>query len=115
MNKKINLLALVRTRANVSLSDMAYLLAVDIGNLSKIERGIRKPSPRIILAYHALFDTPLIELFKYEFLSLKEDMYKRSEQLTKRLVSLSSPKGIRHAEGINELLKGLNSETKKDE
>jgi len=107
MIKKINSLAQFRTEANISLNDVAYLLNIDTGNLSKIEKGIRKPSARIILLYHILFDASLIELFAEEFNALQEQLKVRSQKLITQLKTKQPPKSSNRIEYINSFVNGL--------
>lgn len=108
MNKKINSLALYRTRANVTLNDVAYLLNIDTSNLSRIEKGIRKPSVKIILLYHILFDAPLIDLFAEQFNTLKEKLIERSHTLIDQLETEQPPKSINRIAYLNRFVKHLN-------
>ncbi|WP_045079071.1 helix-turn-helix domain-containing protein [Aequorivita vladivostokensis] len=108
MNKKINSLALHRTRANISLNDVAYLLNIDTSNLSRIEKGIRKPNVRIILLYHILFDAPLINLFGEQFNTLKEKLIGRSRKLIAQLETEQPPKSKNRIAYMNRFVKYLN-------
>lgn len=108
MNKKINSLALHRTRANISLNDVAYLLNIDTSNLSRIEKGIRKPNVKIILLYHILFDAPLIDLFAEQFNTLNEKLIERSRRLIAQLETEQPPKSINRIAYMNRFVKYLN-------
>lgn len=110
MNKKINSLALYRTRANVSLNDVAYLLNIDTSNLSRIEKGVRKPSVKIILLYHILFDAPLIDLFAEQFNTLREKLIGRSHTLIEQLEAEQPPKSINRIAYLNRFVKYLNEQ-----
>lgn len=48
---KNNSLSTYRKLANVPLTDVAFLLNMDIGNLSRIEKGMREPNSRIIILF----------------------------------------------------------------
>jgi len=109
MNKKINSLALYRTEANISLNDVAYLLNIDTGNLSRIEKGIRKPTARIILLYHILFDAPLIKLFPEEFNDLQIQLKLRSQKLITQLKTEQPPKSRNRIKYISDFVNGLNN------
>ena len=107
MNKKINSLALHRTRANISLNDVAFLLNIDTSNLSRIEKGIRKPNVKIILLYHILFDAPLIDLFAEQFNTLKEKLIGRSSKLITQLETEQPPKSINRIAYLSRFVKYL--------
>lgn len=109
MNKEINQLASLRTQANISLNDVAYLMNIDTGNLSKIEKGIRKPNVRVILLYHILFDAPLIQLFTEEFKTLKNLIKRQSQKLITQLEIEQPPKSNNRIQYIQEFIKSLNS------
>jgi transcriptional regulator with XRE-family HTH domain len=109
MIKKINSLALYRTGANISLNDVAYLLNIDTGNLSRIEKGMRKPTARIILLYHILFDASLIKLFSEEFNHLQEQLKVRSQKLIEQLEIEQPPKSKNRIEFIKSFVNGLNN------
>lgn len=66
MKTKLTSMSLQQARKNagLSLSAMAELLITDVSNLSKYERGIRKPSDDIVLSYHLLTGVSLDTLFK---------------------------------------------------
>ena len=70
MNKKpkhFTYLQSFRKRRGVSLQDMAFIVGIDTGNLSKIETGNRNPSLTVILSYHAILDIPIESFFKNHF------------------------------------------------
>jgi len=108
MKKYTNSLASYRKAANISLHDVAYLINIDSGNLSSIEKGIRRPSSRIILLYHILFDTPVIKLLEDEFRYLKQLIVKRSEKLIEQLKVEQPPKSINRVQFISEFVNNLN-------
>jgi len=109
MIKKINSLAEYRTQANVSLNDVAYLMNIDTGNLSKIEKGIRKPNVRVILLYHILFDAPLLKLFKEEFKTLHKLIKLRSQKLIAQLKIEQPPKSTNRIKFIGDFVNRLNN------
>jgi transcriptional regulator with XRE-family HTH domain len=107
MIKKINSLSQFRTDANITLNDVAYLLNIDTGNLSKIEKGVRKPSIRIILLYHILFDASLIQLFAEEFKTFQEHLKSRSQKLITQLKIEQPPKSSNRIEYVNSFVNRL--------
>lgn len=106
--KYINSLATFRKSANISLHDVAYLINIDSGNLSSVEKGIRRPSLRIILLYHILFDAPVIKLLEDEFRYLKQLILKRSEKLIEQLKTEQPPKSNNRIQFIREFANNLN-------
>lgn len=92
-----------RKQCNIMLQDMAYLLDMDISNLSKYERGIKKPTLTMEIAYYVLTKAPLQFVFKNKIeemiktLSLKvtnliaflEDEI-QTDKISKRITALNS-------------------------
>lgn len=78
-------LAEYRKQHNIPLHDIAFIGDIDIGNLSKMERGIREPNPAVILLYHILFEAPVHNLFKSRLLQEQEGWKMRSIELIKLL------------------------------
>lgn len=56
MSKKkkniLNYLKTYRKRIGIALKDMAKIIGIDTGNLSKIEHGKMKISTEVLLSYH---------------------------------------------------------------
>lgn len=55
---------------------MAYLLDMDVSNLSKYERGLKTPNLKVYLGYHVITGTPIDSLVDWElpkFLSWVSD------------------------------------------
>jgi transcriptional regulator with XRE-family HTH domain len=92
-----------RKRNNIQLQDMAYLLDMDISNLSKYERGTKSPTLQVQIGYHIITKTPLKLILKekinlvIESLSLKvtnliafleEEV--QTGKISQRLLSLNS-------------------------
>lgn len=86
--KKFNYLQSYRKRIGISSKDMAYLIGMDTGNLSKMETGKREPSLLVIISYYLILNIPIHNLFKNEFketisscmrnaISLKDSMLER--------------------------------------
>lgn len=66
-NKHFSYLQSFRKRRGLSLQDMAFIIGIDTGNLSKIETGKRTPSLMVALSYHAILDIPIETFFKNNF------------------------------------------------
>lgn len=107
MNTKSNSLSQYRKDANLPLHDVAYLLNMDKGNLSKIERGQRFAHPRTILLYHILFKAPLINLFSEQLELLKEMLLLRSQKLIKELQIHQPPKSTQRIAYIESFVNSL--------
>ena len=114
MHKTINTFTHYRNRANLSLNDVAYLLNIDSGNLSKIEKGKRKPNATVILLYHILFDAPLTKLLPQELSNLKEQLVERSVILIDQLQIEQPPKSFNRIEYLRSIVNQL-SHTKNEE
>ena len=107
MNTKSNSLSQYRKDANLPLHDVAYLLNIDKGNLSKIERGQRYAHPRTILLYHILFGAPLVNIFSEQLELLKETLQLRSKKLIKELKIQQPPKSNQRIAYIESFVNSL--------
>ncbi|QMU65266.1 MAG: hypothetical protein GKR88_13835 [Flavobacteriaceae bacterium] len=67
INNTIHLLKSYRELTGVALQDMATLIGIDTGNLSKIEHGKLEPNILVILSYHLILKIPIEKLFKYQY------------------------------------------------
>ena len=104
----ISYLKQARKNANFSLQDMAYLLEMDISNLSKYERGIKAPSLRVILGYHTITKTPLQKLFKHHFSGIVDTVSNRITQLILQLEEeIRSPKVDKRIGALYEALNNI--------
>ena len=83
-----NKLKKYRTKTCFTLSDTAFLLEVDTGNLSRYENGDSLPTFALALGYHLLFGMPMKTLIDQQYSKLKQKLVDRSfmliEQLEKR-------------------------------
>lgn len=52
-------LAAYRKRNDLTLSDIAFLLQIDVASISRMESGKRPLTPEALLGYHLLFDLPM--------------------------------------------------------
>lgn len=110
MQTKTNSFSQYRNDANVPLTDIAFLLALDRGNLSKIENGHRHPDPQTILLYHILFGVPLTKLFKEQLVLLNKMILRRSKMLIKRLETERSPKSKQRISYIKSFVNTLTNQ-----
>lgn len=88
MNKRlpINYLKTYRRRTGVLLQDMADMIGITTGHLSKIETGQVTPSIEVILAYHLVFKIPIEDLIKNHIKQSLFELQLRSEALEERLL-----------------------------
>ena len=92
MINKTNFLKMYRKQSSIPQQDIAYLLNIDSGNLSRYEKCQRQPTPEIILAYHILFEASLIDLFHQQYKLLIINLISRSKKLIEQLKIEQPPK-----------------------
>jgi len=92
MKIKSNFLRMYRKRSSVLLRDVAYLLNMNTGNLSRYEKGHRDPTPDILLTYSVLFDTSVAHLLHQGYSKIKEQLIVRSNLLIAQLKGERPPK-----------------------
>lgn len=103
-------LAEYRKRSNIPLHDVAFIGDIDIGNLSKIERGIREPTPTVALMYHLLFEAPLHDLFQGRIEQEREGWTMRSRELIKLLQEEKPPQSRDRVRFVSAFVNRLASE-----
>lgn len=108
MPTKSKLLSHYRKDANLPLHDVAFLLGIDKGNLSKVERGMRQANPNIYLLYHMLFGVPLNELFDEQMSLLKDNISIQSQKLVDELKAHQPPKSNQRIQFIESFVNNLN-------
>lgn len=84
----------VRLGADVMQQDVAFLLNIDTGNLTRYEKEKRLPTPEILLTYHILFGMPISELLSPLLQNVKNNLIKRSELLLTERNAQHSPKSV---------------------
>lgn len=63
----MHILKIYRRKTELSIENVSFLLSYsDSSTLSRCERGIRKPSIEILLAYNILFEASIDKLFENE-------------------------------------------------
>ena len=67
MKHFIHYLKTFRKRTGVSLQDMASIIGIDAGHLSKIESGQLNPPVIIILSYQLILKIPIERLLKNHY------------------------------------------------
>lgn len=89
-----NYLRVFRKRSDLMQSDIGFLMnQPDYSNISRCEKGQRKPNIEMLLLYHLLFDVPIESLFERQKDALNEDLIIRIELLLKELKQVEqSPK-----------------------
>ena len=90
----LNYLKTFRERTGFLLQDMANLIGMHSGNLSKIETGSVTPSIDVMLAYHLVLKIPIERLFKNHFKESLQELLLRSEALEQELKEEPSSKTI---------------------
>ncbi len=75
-----------RKRGALTQEEIAFLLGARCGTkVSRYERSARPPSLQTALAYQAIFDVPVHDLFPGEFQEAVTAVQGRAEQLSRRL------------------------------
>ncbi|WP_414692204.1 helix-turn-helix domain-containing protein [Olleya sp. UBA1516] len=110
MHTKSKLLSHYRKDANLPLHDVAFLLGIDKGNLSKVERGMRQANPNIYLLYHMLFGVPLNELFAEQMSLLKNNISKQSQILVDELNTCRPPRSTQRVQFIESFVNNLSKD-----
>jgi len=100
---QLHLLKSYRERTGVSLQDMATMIGVDTGNLSKIEHHKLDANILTLFSYHIILKIPIEKLFKNHYpeviknslrnaLALKERLLEemKAPHIDKRLILLDS-------------------------
>lgn len=88
----VHLLKSYRERTGLSLQDMATMIGMDTGNLSKVEYGKLEPSITIILAYHLILKIPVERIFKYHCKEVIKNSLRNSLALKENLMeALNKP------------------------
>lgn len=90
----INYLKTFRERTGFLLQDMAKIIGMHSGNLSKIETGQVTPSIDVILAYHLILKIPIERLFKNHIKYSLKGCLLRSEALEQELLDEKASKPI---------------------
>lgn len=111
MNKPTHLLKQIRTDADVTQQDVAFLLNIDKGNLNRYETGKRSPTPEILLMYHILFGVPISELLSPQLKKIREQLIRRSAMLHTQLKPKHTPKSVNSIAYIQAIVNQL-SQTK---
>ena len=98
-----HLLKSYRERTGVSLQDMATIIGMDTGNLSKVEHHKLDANTLILFSYHLILKIPIEKLFKNYYpeviknclrngLALKEQLLEqmKAPHIDKRLMQIDT-------------------------
>jgi len=110
MKIKSNFLRMYRKRYSVLLNDMAYLLNMNSGNLSRYEKGHRDPTPEVLLTYYILFDANVVNIFHQQYSKLREQLLVRSRTLIEQLKVEQPPKFALRIKYLSNMLTRLINE-----
>jgi len=86
----LHLLKSYRERTGVSLQDMANIIGIDAGNLSKVEHGKIEPSMTVVLAYHLILKIPIEKLCKYYYPDITKNSLRNAIAVQDNLMSQRS-------------------------
>ena len=96
-----------RKRQHLNLKDVAYLLNIDEGNLSRFETG-KSQNPKALLGYHILFDLSIDNSILNLFYDDSENIVHRCFQLLEQLENKSNTKKNRlRTKGVNAIIRKL--------
>ena len=86
-----NYLRTYRRRSRFSQEEVALLLGSRSGTrVSRYEQRVRKPTLETALAYEAIFQVPVRELFAGLYQKVERETAARAEELAERLVSANT-------------------------
>lgn len=88
----INYLKTFRERTGFLLQDMARIIGMNSGNLSKIETGRVTPSIEVIIAYFLILKIPIERLFKNHIKNSLSGCLVESEVLEQELLEQEATK-----------------------
>ena len=108
MTHSLHYLKTYRERSQISLQDMAKMIGIDIGSLSKIEKGNRQPQLKTILAYHLILRIPIEKLFKNQYAeTIKGSLANAILLKDKLLEAMTSPEVSDRINGIDSIIDQL--------
>ena len=92
MLNALHLLKSYRERTGVSLQDMASIIGIDTGNLSKIEHRKLEPNILVLFSYHLILKIPIEKLFKNHYPEITKTCLDNAEGLREKLMDgMTSP------------------------
>ncbi|MDB4293503.1 helix-turn-helix domain-containing protein [Maribacter sp.] len=111
MKDSIHLLRRLRKESPLNQKDVAILLDMQASNLIRYEQGHRNPTPEILLTYHMLFDTSLLDILAPSYKHVADTLKTRSKKLIAELEVQESPKSLYKLHYLNEIVNRLNIAT----
>jgi len=96
MTNQLHYLKTFRKRTGISLQDMAVIIGIDTGNLSKIENQKAEPSILVLIAYHLILDIPQKQILKNHFFDITKDSLRNALSLKDNLLSQMTKPNISH-------------------
>lgn len=88
MFTKHNYLQMYRKRSKLDQSDIAFIMKLsDYSNISRWEKGKRKPSLALLMIYNVLFGIPIDSLFEKQ---RRELVYRVRERVEMRIRGLKA-------------------------
>ena len=109
-----NIFRIYRKRSSLTQSDMAALMGStdDYSNISRWELGQRKPTIKLLLTYHLLFDVPVEDFFHTQKDTIRRELCAHIEILLYRLEqSESTPRVTARIGFLEATLKRLSAES----
>ncbi len=86
MRHVIHYLKTFRKRTGISSQDMAAIIGIDAGHLSKVESGKLVPSAAVILAYQLILKIPIERLLKNHYPELTNVSLDNAKALKENLL-----------------------------
>lgn len=111
MTNSHHLLRQLRKESPLDQKDVAVLLDMQASNLIRYEQGHRNPPPEILLTYHMLFDTSLLDILAPSYKHVADTLKTRSKKLIAELEAQQSPKSLYKLHYLNEIVNRLNTTT----
>ena len=108
MSKSLNQsLSKHRERHHLKLNDVAYLLKMDQGNLSRFEKG-KSSNPKALLGYHILFNLSIGDDILQDVIHKSKEMVHRCFRLIEIIEDkASTKKNYLRIKGINTIITRL--------
>jgi transcriptional regulator with XRE-family HTH domain len=109
MKHSHHLLKRLRKESPLDQKDVATLLDMQASNLVRYEQGHRNPPSELLLTYHMLFDTSLLDILAPSYKHVADTLKTRSKKLIAELTVQQSKKSLIKLTFINEIVNRLNT------
>lgn len=96
MTNSLHYLKTYRERTSLSLKDMAFIIGIDQGNLSKIETGKSQVNILVLFAYHLILKIPIERLFKNHYPDITKNCLRNTLALKDGLIEEMDSPNINH-------------------